>query len=114
LFEKTLVAQERLTLKSGPSAGMIYNVAASEGCRVPRLLGCYEKTLEPIIETITAATLTLIIDIGCAAGYYAFGLARRLPNTFVWARDADKIAREKCMALAATNHVGGPVKVEAN
>ncbi|MFT4916858.1 MAG: hypothetical protein ACI9C3_002729, partial [Yoonia sp.] len=33
MFEKTLVAQERPTLKSGPSAGMIYNVAASEGCR---------------------------------------------------------------------------------
>ena len=71
LFENTLVAQEGPTLKSGPPAGMIYNVAASEGCRVPRLLGCYEKTLEPIIETITAAASTLIIDIGCAEGYYA-------------------------------------------
>lgn len=114
LFENTLVAQERPTLKSGPSAGMIYNVAASGGCRVPRLLGCYEKTLEPIIETITAAASTLIINIGCAAGYYAVGLARHLPNTIVWTRDSDKIACEKCMALAATNHVDGPVTVGAN
>jgi hypothetical protein len=111
LLENTLVAQEGTTIKSGPFAGMIYNVVASEGCRVPRLLGCYEKTLGPIIETIIGAAPPLIIDIGCAEGYYAVGLARRLPNTIVWARDADKIAREKCVALAATNDVGGRVKV---
>lgn len=111
LLENTLIAQNGTTITAGPFKDMIYDVPASEGGRVPRLLGAYEKTLTPIIESIIAAAPPLIIDVGCAEGYYAVGLARRLPDSIVWARDTDEIAQERATALAASNHVSNRVKV---
>lgn len=66
-------------IKYGPFAGMNYDVAASEGGGAPRLLGGYEASLAPIINDIVEAKPDLIIDVGCAEGYYAIGMARRLP-----------------------------------
>lgn len=111
LLENTLIAQNGTTITAGPFRDMIYDVAASEGGRVPRLLGVYEKTLRPVIEQIIADAPPLIIDVGCAEGYYAIGLARRLPDSIIWARDTDQAAQEKTSALAASNHVGARVKV---
>lgn len=96
---------------SGPFEGLNYDTQASEGARIPRLLGCYEATLHPIFEEIIEAEPSLIIDIGCAEGFYAIGLALRLPNAIVWARDANDAAQEKCSALADLNGVAGRVKV---
>jgi len=111
LLENTLVAQSGTKVQTGPFAGLDYAVAASEGARIPRLLGCYENTLHPIFEGIIAAEPPLVIDVGCAEGYYAVGLATRLPNATIWARDADEGAQEKCAALAELNGVAGRVKV---
>ena len=52
LFENTLVAQEGPTLKSGPPAGMIYNVAASEGCRVPLCWDVMKKRLSQLLKLL--------------------------------------------------------------
>ena len=111
LIENTLTAQNGTTIASGPFTGMIYDVPASEGGRVPRLLGAYDQSLIPIIEDIVQAAPPLIIDVGCAEGYYAVGLARRLPDSIIWARDIDEVAQERATALAKTNHVSNRVKV---
>ena len=111
LLENTLTAQNGTTIMSGPFKDMIYDVPASEGGRVPRLLGAYEKTLIPVIESIIAAAPPLIIDVGCAEGYYAVGLARRMPDSIIWARDTDETAQERAIALAKSNHVSNRVKV---
>lgn len=96
---------------SGPFEGLDYATAASEGARIPRLLGCYESTLHPIFESIIEARPPLVIDVGCAEGFYAIGLAQRLPNSTIWARDTNEDAQEKCRALAELNGVAGRVKV---
>ena len=111
LIENTLVAQNGTKVQSGPFAGLDYAINASEGARIPRLLGCYEKTLHPIFERIIAADPRLIIDVGCAEGYYAVGLATRILNATVWARDANEQAQERCAELAELNGVAGRVKI---
>ena len=111
LLENTLINQHGTKVLSGPFAGLDYAVSASEGGRVPRLIGCYERTLHPIFEQIIADAPPLIIDVGCAEGYYAIGLAMQLPRTIVWARDSNPAAQEKCAELAALNGVEGRVKI---
>ncbi len=111
LLENTLLAQNGTVVPSGPFAGLDYAVKSTEGGRVPRLLGCYEATLHPIFEAIIAAEPSLIIDVGCAEGYYAVGLATRLPNATIWARDTSQTAQERCAELSEINGVAGRVKV---
>lgn len=93
------------TVTAGPFAGMSYATQASEGGRAPRLLGAYEASLHPVIETVIARGYPLILDIGCAEGYYAVGLARRMPGTMVHARDMDAGARALCAETADANGV---------
>ena len=61
--------------------------------------------MAPIIEDIVTKAYALIIDVGSAEGYYAVGLARRLPKARVLARDANPKAQALCAALAAANDV---------
>lgn len=96
---------------SGPFKGMDYGVATAEGSRSARLLGCYEASLAPVIETIIARAYPLVIDIGCAEGYYAVGLALRMPATRLLARDESPAAQRLCRKLAALNGVEGRVEV---
>lgn len=46
----------------------------------PKLLGTYEKELCSVIEQAIARRPQLVVDIGAAEGYYAVGLATRLPT----------------------------------
>ncbi len=94
---------------AGPFAGMAYPVGSSEGGRSPRLLGAYEASLHPVIGAIIARSYPQVLDIGCAEGYYAVGLALRMPSTRVYAHDTDPHARAACAALAAANGVADRV-----
>lgn len=115
-WRSELVANEVLTrggarVQRGPFAGMDYGQAVSEGARAVRLLGGYEAALIPVIEEIVALAPRLILDIGCAEGYYAVGLARRLPGARVMARDGDARALALCGALARQNGVTAQVEL---
>lgn len=105
LIGNTLAVRSGNRVLSGPFAGMNYGTLAAEGSRSARLLGCYEASLAPVIEAIVASNPALIMDIGCAEGYYAVGLARRLPGTRILARDASDMAQLMCRALADLNGV---------
>jgi hypothetical protein len=111
LVGNTLSAQLGPVIAHGPFAGMTYAVAASEGSYPARLLGCYEASLAPVIEQIIARAYPLVIDVGSAEGYSAVGLARRMPGTTVWARDASDRAQALCRDLAAQNGVSDRVQV---
>ena len=111
LVANTLAVRSGTTVLSGPFQGMDYAVAAAEGSRSARLLGCYEASLAPVIEDVVARAYPLVIDIGAAEGYYAVGLARRMPQTRVMARDASDKAMALCRALAAANGVSDRVEV---
>jgi hypothetical protein len=99
-----LVARLGTTVQSGPFAGMRLLGRVSEGAYIPKLLGSYEAELHPFIEEVANAGYDAIINIGCAEGYYAVGLARRA-NVRVYAFDIDERARQLCLDLAQLNDV---------
>ncbi len=111
LLANTHLDRAGSTITTGPFSGMIYDLGATEGGALPRLLGIYEAALHPVIDDIIAMTPPRIIDIGCAEGYYAVGLARALPDTTIHAHDTDPRAQTRCAELAARNGVADRVQV---
>lgn len=107
---QTYIARTGGTVVSGgPFAGMIYSTTATEGALIARLLGVYESELHPHIEAFAAEGLDCVIDVGCAEGYYAVGLARRMPGVTVYAHDILESARAACAGMAAANGVADRV-----
>ncbi|MGH9957294.1 MAG: methyltransferase [Pyrinomonadaceae bacterium] len=99
-----------LTIKHGVFEGMKYPTAQSFGSTLfPKLIGCYEKEIQPIIEAICSNSYDDIVNIGCGEGYYAVGLAMRLPFAKVYAYDTDEKAIQFCKRLAEVNNVGGQI-----
>jgi hypothetical protein len=81
------------------------------GDLVAKLAGTYERELQPVIYEWIAANHAHIIDVGCAEGYYAVGLARAMNDTTVHAFDIDQVARDRCTALAQLNGMVDRVRV---
>ena len=106
-----LVARYGLRVLSGPFAGMEYVTQSIGSAFVPKLLGCYEQELHGLLEPLLQKPYRRVINIGCAEGYYAVGLALRLPKTQVYAFDPDTEARQLCEELARKNHVQKRVRI---
>ena len=111
LLANTYVAHEGARVFSGPFAGMEYLAEATEGALMPRLLGTYESELHPHLAAFAAEGLDCVIDVGCAEGYYAVGLARMMPQARIYAHDIDENARTACADLAARNGVADRVVI---
>ena len=105
LLANTYVARQGTKVLQGPFAGMDYLDHAAEGALMPRLLGVYESELHPHLRAFAQAGLDCVIDVGCAEGYYAVGLALMMPGVVVHAHDIDEAARRSCAELAARNGV---------
>jgi len=113
LIQNTLLQQQGTVVMQGPLAGMDFLPQSAEGCHIAKLLGCYEQPLQPFIEEAIVNAYPTILNIGCAEGYYAVGMARRMPGTQVLAFDLNPKAQEVCTALAQKNDVSSRVKVGA-
>lgn len=111
LVTNTLVQKSGQKVLAGPFKGMDYSVTASEGAKAARLIGSYEASLAPVIELAVTRHYKQIIDIGCAEGYYAVGMALRLPRAQIWARDASPVAQDLCREHALRNGVLDRVEV---
>ncbi len=95
----------------GPFKGMLLTEAAVRLFRAPILLGCYEHELHPALEKVISADYDCIVNIGCSAGYYAVGLACRMPRAVIDAFDIDPDARRKCAEMARLNGVEDRVRL---
>lgn len=113
LIQNTLLQQQGTSVMQGPLMGMNFLAQSAEGCHIAKLLGCYEQPLQPFIEAAIEANYKTILNIGCAEGYYAVGMARRMPSTKVFAFDLNPKAQEVCTALAEQNGVSERVQVSA-
>lgn len=111
LLANTYMAHQGQTIHAGPFAGMQYVEAATEGALMPRLLGTYESELHPHLAAFAAEGVECVIDVGCAEGYYAVGLARMMPQARIYAHDIDAAARQACAELAARNGVAERVEI---
>lgn len=100
-----IITQYGLVVQHGPFAGLQYIRDAIDSQLVPKLLGAYEAELHDAFTGLIKAGHKVVINIGCAEGYYAVGLARTLPDARVYAFDPDPHARKLCRKLATQNGV---------
>jgi len=95
-----------LEVLHGPFSGMKYPSLTSAGSALyPKLIGSYERELHETIDQLLSNNYTEILDIGCAEGYYAVGLATKLGDTKIYAYDTDETARSLCLQMAKLNQV---------
>lgn len=98
-------------VQAGPFKGMqMYpDTAWPETNRSAMLLGFFEQELQAEIEREIARLGTMpnprVVNVGCAEGYYAVGLARRLPHARVHAFDVDARAMTITRKNAEVNRV---------
>lgn len=101
-----------LVVLNGPFAGMRYARELPVGSIFyPKLLGSYEAELQSVFERIIHTDYTAVVDVGCADGYFAVGLAMRMPGVNVYAYDTNAAVREICAANAKLNGVSDRVRI---
>ena len=105
LLQNTLIQNSGLLVLGGPFKDLEYLSKSLEGCYVPKILGCYEQPLHTTIEKVIATHYDVVLNIGSAEGYYAAGLAKRMPKTLIKAFDLNKSVKEPILGLLQTNKI---------
>jgi hypothetical protein len=97
------------TVKYGPFVGMkiLPKYCWGDGDTGGKLLGIYETEIYEEIEDIIKTEPDLVINYGCAEGYYGIGMAMRLPESKVVLFDINQkaldISKENAEANGVTN-----------
>ena len=112
-FIKNKILQQPV-VRNGLFKGLKYPVFDAAGSAVyPKFIGSYESELSDVFENIINKQYDIILDIGCAEGYYANGLAYSLPGAKVYAYDVDERARKICLQIALLNGFEDRVTIES-
>jgi len=100
-------------VQNGPFTGqqLVRNPSWGMGDMCSKLLGTYEAELHDALEKAIRKLPDLVINVGCAEGYYAVGLAQRLPLGQVYAFDIDDQAQSVCKQAAIINGVNTNLSV---
>ena len=95
-----------LLVRNGVFKGMKYPEMKAIGSPLlPKILGSYEREIQHVIERICRQPYEVVIDIGCAEGYYAVGVARRITKAMIYAFDINAEALRLCREMARINLV---------
>jgi hypothetical protein len=105
---------ESKVVLNGPFKGMRYPKTKSIGSALyPKLIGSYERELHGVVERICSTGYTEIINIGCGEGYYAVGLARRIPSATIFAFDIEPEAMRLTKEMALLNGAEKQIQIGA-
>jgi Ribosomal protein L11 methylase len=111
-LQEEVVAKIGTTVRRGPFTGMQYVAGARGSIFLAKIIGCYEAELYPAFESMLGTPYDTIVDVGCAEGYYAVGLAMKASGTpRVVAYDVDAPARELCARMARENGVAERIDI---
>ena len=108
------IEQHGRVVCAGPFQGMLLSDRSSWGFgdELPKALGQYESELhDPLLALQGSTQFDVILDIGCADGFYAVGLARLFTDSTVYAYDTDIKARKATLMAASQNGVSDRVDV---
>lgn len=96
-------------VQTGPFQGMVITPRTSwgDGDTAAKLLGVYEDELHPWISDAVASRPDLLINIGCAEGYYAIGICRLLPYIPALAVDINLAAKNSVAENILANVING-------
>jgi hypothetical protein len=103
-LNKKLVDRFGSVVQGSPFIGMTLSPMTHLEHLGPFLLGTYEEELHPWFESVLSGRFEQVVDIGSKFGYYAVGLARRMPDTPVIAFDTDPWARRATREMVEANH----------
>ncbi|MHB8634893.1 MAG: hypothetical protein ACYC96_00300 [Fimbriimonadaceae bacterium] len=78
---------------------------------LPKMLGCYELEIADFVRESCDAAPDVVVDIGSAEGYYAVGVALRVPLARVYTFDTSKVAHILTRRLAKLNGVDDRINV---
>jgi hypothetical protein len=93
------------SILNGPFKGMKYpSIDITELTLAPKITGSYEGHLTPLIYKIIDSPYDNIIDVGCAEGYYAVGLAKKIPQSVVHCFDINEFDLNFCKQMAHVNN----------
>ena len=114
MYTRQIVEGLGTGVRGGPFEGTVLPESTSwgDGDLAPKILGAYEAELHAHIAKAVARKPDVVVNVGCAEGYYAIGLARLLPAATVYAYDLSEDAQRVCAASAAENGVGDRVMVK--
>lgn len=99
----------------GPFKGLKYPEFKSRSSSLySKLIGSYEMELHNELKNLLNYDFEQVINIGCAEGYYAVGLAMNLPKAEIHAFDIDSESRDLTLQMASLNGVLDRVKVKKN
>jgi hypothetical protein len=96
---------------TGPFQGMGYIDETVWGPITPKWAGTYEIELQDIIKAVLRAGYNRFVNLGCAEGYYAVGIALKACGIEVCAFDVDAFARRQVRRLAKLNHSSERIRV---
>ena len=104
----------RGTVQTGPFAGMRLLRDASWGASdlASKWLGLYEQDLHPALEEARGQSYDGVVNVGCAEGFYAIGLARLFAHIPIYAFDTDAGARRVVAANAQANEVADRLRID--
>jgi hypothetical protein len=106
------VAQHGMEVKYGPFKGLLYSPSVAKNrIVIPKLLGTYEQELHGIIKQVQSADYDVIVDVGCAEGYYSTGFALTTRAQIV-AFDAEKNELAYALLMARTNKVESRIQFQ--
>lgn len=106
-------SHRQLEVLRGPFAGLLYPWPFAVGSVfMPKVLGAYESELYPTIEALIGRGYSRVINIGAGEGYYAVGLARRIPVARVSAFEASPLGQSFCREMAELNQVSERIEVQ--
>jgi hypothetical protein len=111
LVQNTIVEKCGAVIQTGPFKGMQFARQSTEGCHAAKLLGTYEHELHAHVEAAIARGYGHVVNIGCADGYYAVGLATRMPSARIHAFDQNENARTVCRSVAELNAVADRIEI---
>lgn len=106
---------ESLEVLHGPFKGMKYPKTQAIGSAIfPKLMGSYESEIHSNIEDLLSFNnYSEIVDVGCAEGYYAVGMAMRSTESKIYAFDTNEDARDLCLEMAKLNSIEAKVHVNS-
>lgn len=102
---------KKAAILGGPFRGMKYISEAQGSVLIPKLLGIYEKELHLVINNLTGKSFDSIYVIGAGEGYYAVGMALKLPKARIFAYEANESAHRLIREVVEKNGVSDQISI---
>ncbi len=112
IFNKAVSKRIGHRVAAGPFEGMKYTSSSVGSAYHPKIFGIYEMELRPVIGQILQKGFDVVVNVGGGEGYYAVGLALRMPALEVIVFEMAEEGRLRILEIAESNGVSDRVHIK--